>query len=356
MIRKRTANVWKKIDDLGLDAFLVSHLPNIRYLSGFTGSNALLIISTNRRYLLTDSRYRQQSREEVLGCRVFISDDGLFETAARKSLLGRSRRVGLEGNHLSYTLFQNLKKLFPGIRFVPEVDVVESVAAVKDAVEIQSIRKAIRITDKVFSEILKIIRPGVLESDIAAEISYRQRLEGADRDAFDVMVASGARSALPHGQASTKKIRAGDLGTLEFGCSAEGYHSDLTRTVAVGSASRRAREIYRIVLHAQNRAIETARSGISARELDEAARSYIRSQGYEKHFGHSLGHGLGLQVHELPKVSSRSKDKLEAGNVITIEPGIYLPSFGGVRIEDDVLIENGRSVVLSKAPKEFLIL
>ncbi len=356
MIRKRIANVRKKLDDLELDAFLVSLPSNIRYLSGFTGSNALLIISQRRQLLLTDSRYRQQSKQEVRGYRVVVSDDGLFGTIARESLLARFRRVGFEGNHLSYTAYQNLKKLFPGIRFLPKVSLVESVAAVKDASEIESIRKAVRITDRVFRDILGMIRPGVRELEIAAEISYRQRMEGAERDAFDVIVSSGWRSALPHGRASAKRIRAGELVTLDFGCSVDGYHSDLTRTVAVGSTGRRAREIYRIVLDAQERAIEAVRSGLSARELDEVARRYIRSRGYERYFGHSLGHGLGLQVHELPKVSSRSKDTLQAGNVISIEPGIYLPNFGGVRIEDDVLVANAHGLVLNTAPKEFVVL
>lgn len=356
MIGKRIANVRKKLGDLELDAFLVSHPPNIRYLSGFTGSNGLLIISRRQRFLLTDFRYKQQSKEEVRSFRVLVGDDGLFETVARESLLVRCRRVGFEGNYLPYTAYRNLKKLFPGIRFLSKVGLVESVAAVKDASEIESIRKAVRITDRVFRDILRILKPGLRELDIAAEISYRQRMEGAERDAFDVIVASGWRSALPHGRASGKKIRTGDLVTLDFGCSVNGYHSDLTRTVTVGTPSRRAREIYQIVLDAQQRAIGAVRSGLSARDLDEVARGYIRSRGYQKYFRHSLGHGLGLQVHELPKVSSRSKDTLEAGNVITIEPGIYLPNFGGVRIEDDVLVANRHSIVLNTAPKEFLVL
>lgn len=356
MIRERIANVLRKLNDHELNAFLVSHLPNIRYLSGFTGSSALLIISRKRQFLLTDPRYRQQSRSEVQGYRVSVTDDGLFETAAREALLKRCRRVGFEGNHLPFFSYQNLKKLFPGIRFLPQVGLVESVAAVKDGSEIESIKRAVRITDKVFNDILGVLRPGIREFEVAAEISYRQRMEGAEGDAFEVIVASGWRSALPHGRASAKRIRSGEIVMLDFGCSVNGYHSDLTRTVAVGSASRRVREVYEIVLGAQERAIEAVRSGLSARALDEVARGYIRSRGYERYFGHSLGHGLGLQVHELPKVSSRSKDILAAGNVITIEPGIYLPNFGGVRIEDDVLVTNGHSVVLNTAPKELAVL
>lgn len=356
MTRKRIASVRKKLNDLELDAFIVSHPPNIRYLTGFTGSNGLLIVSPRRRSLLTDSRYRQQSRLEVRGCRVLVNGTSLFETAAKESLLVRFRRVGFEGNHLPYAAYQNLRKLFRGVRFLPKVNVVESVASVKDASEIESIRKAVRISDKVFRDILGMMKPGVRELEIAAEISYRQRMEGAEGDAFDVIVASGWRSSLVHGRASTKRIRTGELVTLDFGCSVGGYHSDLTRTVAVGSPSKRAREIYRIVLEAQERAIEAAQSGLTARTLDEIARGYIRSRGYDQYFGHSLGHGLGLQVHELPKISSRSKDALEAGNVITIEPGIYIPKFGGVRIEDDVLVTNGNSVVLNAAPKDFIVL
>ena len=356
MTRTRIAHVRKLLEDLDLDAFLVSHLPNIRYLSGFTGSNAFLILSLRRQILVTDSRYREQSRNEARGFQIVVSDNSLVDAMARKSLFSRRRRVGFEAHCLPYASYGNLKKLFPGTKFVPKFNLVESIAAVKEASEVAAIREAISISDRVFQEILDFIKPGLRELDVAAEISYRQRKAGAERDAFDVIVASGWRSALPHGKATAKRIRPGELVTLDFGCSVRGYHSDLTRTIGVGSPSRRAREVYPVVLEAQERAIAAARSGMPARNLDEVARSFIRSRGFGKFFGHSLGHGLGLQVHELPKVSALSTDTLCAGNVITIEPGIYIPRLGGVRIEDDVLIKNGSCVVLTSAPKEFIVI
>jgi Xaa-Pro aminopeptidase len=339
-----------------LDALIVTHLPHVRYLSGFSGSNALCVITKTDQSFLSDGRYRVQAKDEVRGFRIVIAQGRLFDVAAERALLPKKGRVGFASQHLTVAELRHLKKLFRHARFVPADGIVDRLAAVKRQDEIGLITQAVKITDEVFGKILKILKPGVTELDVAAEIGYLHRTLGAEADAFEPIVASGKRGALPHARASQKKIKNGELVTIDMGCRFRGYHSDLTRTVAVGKPSSRARKIYQIVLDAQRLALDAAGSGMSGRALDAVARTYIKKKGFGKYFSHSLGHGLGLRVHELPRLSKLSVDRLVAGNVVTIEPGIYIPGFGGVRIEDDVVIREGYAVVLNKAPKELIIL
>lgn len=352
----RLQKLRQQFDERGITMFLVTFPPHLRYLSGFSGSSGVGIVTRTSAAIVTDGRYATQIRRETRGWKIFITSDGAFDEIPRRGFFRKGSRVGFDGNTLPYTLFQTLRKKFPGVSFLPQVDCVERIAAVKNESEIRRIAHAVAITDRVFKEILDILRPGITELDIAAEISYRQRKHGAEADAFEAIVASGPRGGLPHGRASSKKILRGELVTLDFGCVHEGYHSDLTRTLAVGKPSPEARKIHRIVLDAQMRAIEAASDGITAKELDHAARSHIKKMGYERYFSHSLGHGLGLQIHEPPRISEKSSARLQAGNVITIEPGIYIPNQCGVRIEDDVVIRNGWCEVLNRSPKELLIL
>jgi Xaa-Pro aminopeptidase len=248
-----------------------------------------------------------------------------------------------------------LRKLFPSVAFASTSDIVEEAMLAKDEHEIGMIRRAVRISDRVFEKVLDAIRPGVNELEISAEISYLHKSLGAERDAFETIVASGERSAFPHARASQKKIRSGELVTLDFGCVVDGYNSDITRTVIVGKANMRAKRMYEAVCEAQQEAINSAKAGMWARDLDAVARKSIGRRGYGKFFNHSLGHGLGLHVHERPKVSQLSTERLRAGSVITIEPGVYIPDFGGVRIEDDVLLTANGCVVLNEATKEFIV-
>ncbi len=341
---------------LGIDAFLVSFPPHVRYMTGFSGSNGIALVTESSQSLITDGRYVEQSRKEVKGWKIFITQESLYEELRLNRLLHPGMRVGIDGNTFVLSQFRQLKKTLPKVKFLPRVDVIEKIAVVKDEEEIRKIRKAVAITDKVFGEILPLLKPGIAESDIAAEISFRQRTHGADGDAFETIVASGERGAMPHGQASAKKIRNHELVTLDFGSVAEGYHSDLTRTVAVGKPPAEAKKIYTVVLDAQCRAIDAAVSGIKAKDLDGVARDHIKASGYDKFFRHSLGHGLGLQIHEPPRISFLSKAVLASGNVVTIEPGIYLPGFGGVRIEDDVIIRDDHCEVLNRSTKKFITL
>ena len=355
-MRERLRKIQRVLEERELDGFLVTHIPNVRYLTGFSGTNGLCLIEKDSSYFLTDFRYEEQSHQEVKGVKIVIAKDSLFDELKKRKLVRGLRRIGVEGNYLPYAEYQKLKKTFPRLRFVPQADLDESVSAIKEEEEIRLIKKAAQISDKVFQEVLEVLKPGVRELEISAEISYLHKTAGADRDAFETIVASGSRGALPHGIASRKKIRKGEFVTLDFGCVYKGYCCDITRTVAVGEPGRKLRHVYQVVHDAQLGAIEAANPGIVAKDLDAVARGYITKRGFGKYFRHSLGHGIGLQIHEPPRISSQSTYRLRQGNVITIEPGIYLPGLGGVRIEDDVVVMNGKSVVLNKAPKELMVL
>jgi Xaa-Pro aminopeptidase len=353
---RRLRKLRDQFAQIGVDSFLVTFQPHLRYLSGFSGSAGAGLVSADSAVLLTDGRYADQVRGEVAGWKVAVCRDGFLDELGRRRLLWPGERVGFDGNTVTYAQYRLFKKTFPGVTFRPRVDCVEKIAVVKDEEEIANIRKAVSITDRVFSDVLGLIRPGIRELDIAAEISYRHLKYGAEGDAFETIVASGERGALPHGRASMKKIARREMVTLDFGCVVLGYHSDMTRTVAVGRPVPEAAKIYRTVLDAQSRAVEAAKGGIRTGDLDAVARSAIRKEGYDRYFRHSLGHGLGLQIHEPPRISVLSKSVLQPGNVVTIEPGIYVAGLGGVRIEDDVVIRADGCEVLNRSAKELIVL
>jgi len=356
MTPHRIALLHTTLAERELDALIVSSLPNIRYLTHFSGSHALVLVKARDTVFLTDTRYALQSRQEVKRCKRIISRLDLPETLAARNLLAGCKRVGFESHHVTYAQYRKLKRLFPAVAFSPTSDMVEDIALVKEKTEIDAIQRVVDISDRVFHAILEVLRPGVRELELAAEISYLHKRFGAESDAFETIIASGERGALPHARASSKRISNGELITLDFGCSLAGYHSDITRTVALGKVSRQARDMYNVVLGAQREAICRAVPGMWARDLDAVARERIKKGGYGKYFTHSLGHGLGLHVHERPRISSLSKERLRAGSVITIEPGVYIPGFGGVRIEDDVVVTDTGCRVLNTAPKDLMIL
>jgi len=355
MTLTRLPRLREKLRAKGLDALLVTSLPNVRYLTGFTGSNAMVVVLPRTVYFLTDQRYRQQSKEQVRGVRRIISRTTLFEALSEHRLLRRGR-VGFEAKHLSYASHRLLRRLLPGVDLRPVHECVEDIALRKDDAEIALLSMAIRVTEQVFGRVLSLLRPGVRELEIAAEITYLHRRLGAEGDAFEPIVASGERGALPHARPSRRKMRNGDLVTLDFGCTVAGYCSDLTRTVAIGRASRRAREVYRAVLTAQTEALAAARPGMLAGDLDHVARSRLKRAGFGRYFSHSLGHGIGLRIHERPRVAPRGRERLEVGSVVTIEPGVYLPGELGVRIEDDLVLTDDGCRVLTSAPKELMVL
>ncbi len=355
MTEQRITRLQVGLRHHGLDALVVGALPHIRYLTNFTGSNALCVIRRRSGTLYTDTRYARQSALEVKGVNCRITKSDLIEAAVGSGVLRGSSLVGFESRSLVYEQYRKLRRLVPGVRLVPVEGLVEALTEVKEDSEVRHIQAAVSISERVLGKILHRIRPGVTELDIAAEISCLHRKFGAEGDAFEPMVASGRRSALPHSRPTRNRIKNGDIVVLDLGCSMNGYHSDITRTVAVGKASQEVRRMYAAVLSASNKALENAHALLPARELDHIARRQIAAAGLARYFVHSLGHGLGIQVHEGPRISPLSHEVLKAGNVVTIEPGVYVPSLGGVRIEDDVLITESGCKPLSHARRELLI-
>lgn len=337
-----------------VDCLLVTEINHVRYLSGFSGSNGMVILAPPKAYFLTDFRYLVQAQKEVKGCTVIIADRELTSELPKLPVFSKKIRVGVEAAFVSLKLQGLLKDLLPKADFRPTEKLIESLAITKDSEEIRKIKKAVRIADQAFSETLKYVKPGVKEKDIAIELEYNMRFQGADASAFDIIVASGQRSSMPHGKASGKKLRKGDFVTLDFGAVYQGYTSDITRTVVLGKATAKQKKIYDIVLTAQKKGCKAAKPGLACSRLDGVVREVIMKSGYGDNFGHGLGHGIGMIVHDHPTLNPRSTDILREGMVVTIEPGIYIPNWGGVRIEDDVLITASGGQILTKSPKDLL--
>ena len=339
-----------------LDGFVTLFAPHLRYLTGYSGSNGLCLVTHSDVYFLTDFRYQEQIQREVACTRSVVTSGDLIEKAASARFFRGCKRIGIEKDLLPVGQFAALRSNVHAARFVPTDEYVESLAAVKSVNEITLIKDAVRITDAVFKKVLTMLRPGMTELDVSAEISYYHKKFGAEKDSFEPIVVSGPRGSLPHGRPSARKIKHGDLVTLDLGCFYSGYCSDLTRTIAVGKISAEQKKVYGIVAQAQQLAIDAAKSGMEAKRLDAVARRFIRTRGYGKYFGHGLGHGIGLEIHEAPRVSARSLHSLRDGNVVTIEPGIYLPGKFGIRIEDDIVIRDRGCEVLTTAPRELIVL
>ena len=355
MIRQRLKAVRALMTTHRLQSMLVTELAHVRYLTGFSGSNGLCLITPTKQFFITDRRYKSQAPQEVNSFKIIIAKQSLFPLLAERKLVPVRSRVGFENQHISVADMNSLKKLLPTRHFVPATSILENVSAIKDDNEIELIRFAASISDKVFKKLLTLIRLGIRECDIAAEISYLHRKYGAECDAFDPIVASGERGALPHARASEKIIRSGEMVVLDFGCCYRGYNSDITRTIAIGNPSAEMKKVYKIVLDAQKKAIEAIHSGVAARSIDAIARKHIQQNCYGRYFIHSLGHGLGIHVHDPLRVSAISATVLESGNVVTIEPGIYIPGRGGVRIEDDIVVRESGCDILTTSSKELII-
>ncbi len=351
----RIKKLREKIKRESLDLLLVTTLTNLRYLCGYTGSNGILLVSEDKSIFLTDFRYKEQVKKEVYDAEIKIAQRELFSTLTEIDWLKEKRiKVGFESKILSFKLYEKLKALFPQILWIPTEDLVESLLVTKDEGEIRKIKKAADISAKVYQEILPLLKPGTKEQEISAELEYRIRRNGGTGSAFEPIVASGVRSAMPHARASSKRFQKGDFVTLDFGALYEGYVCDITRTVVLGKATPRQKKIYDLVLKAQTKAIKNACSGMKGFELDKVARDVINNAGFKDYFGHGLGHGIGLLVHDSPGINTRSQEVLKPGMVITIEPGVYLPGWGGVRIEDDILITRNGCKVLTNIDRELL--
>ncbi|MGX7417442.1 M24 family metallopeptidase [Carnobacterium gallinarum] len=353
----RIDKLRKGMQQRGLDALLVTSPYNLRYVSNFTGTTGLSIITLNEAYFVTDFRYTEQVAEQAKGFTIVQNFGPIYDEVVKIVTDQEIEALGFEQDFVTFSTFDMLEEIIPGTTdLVPVSGLIEELREIKEDSEIETIRKACSISDAAFKYILGVIKPGMSEIEVANLLDFHMRSLGATGVSFDTIVASGLRSAMPHGVASSKLIETGDFVTLDFGCYYEGYVSDMTRTIAVGEPSAKLKEIYQITLDAQLRVIDAAKPGMTGVELDAVARDYIASKGYGTAFGHSTGHGIGLEIHEGPNVSKLADKAFVAGNVITDEPGIYLPGIGGVRIEDDLLITATGNEVLVHSPKELIIL
>lgn len=351
-MNKNIDNVKLLLEEKNLEGILLFKPENRRYVSGFTGSTGYVLITKTKAQLITDFRYTQQAAVQCKGFEIREISNTKTITDILNDL--HLYRLGVEEDFMTYGQAIEFTDKLTSTDLVPLEGAILKLRSVKTPYEIENIEKAANIADKAFEHILKFIKPELAELDIALELEFFMRKKGADKLSFESIVASGKRSSLPHGVASDKIVEAGDMITLDFGCVYKGYCSDMTRTIVLGKASDKQKEIYNIVLEAQKTALDAVKPGITGAELDAIARKIIGDKGYGQYFGHGLGHGVGLEVHELPRINARGDVPMEPGMIITIEPGIYIPDFGGVRIEDLVLVTESGYKVLSKSTKDFI--
>ncbi|WP_148410852.1 M24 family metallopeptidase [Murimonas intestini] len=353
MLDKRISEILK---EKKLDAILVSDPFNMRYITGFRGGEGYVYLSEQRQVLLTDSRYTTQARDEADGFEI-VQVDGTADYIKRLYGFMQEENVkvlGFEDEHLIYVSVKSLQDGCPGVEFAALGGALNRLRIIKNEAELKALRQAEHVGDLAFEEILKIIRPGMTELQVAAELEYSMKKNGAVRTSFETIVASGINSAMPHAIPSEKKIESGDFVTMDFGCMIDGYCSDMTRTIVVGKADEKQKEIYNIVLQAQLAALDAVKAGMKGSEVDKVARDIIYSAGYQECFGHGLGHSVGLFIHEDPRLSPKCHEVLEENMIQTVEPGIYVPGFGGVRIEDMIIVKKDGHENLTHSPKELL--
>lgn len=356
--QKRLQNVLSKCR---IDALLVIHLPNIRYLCGFTGSAGALLITEGKSIFFTDGRYTEQAREEVQGSKVVIARkaplSAVAEWLAHSARKLRLKNLGIEADHFTVAERARLVKNLPsGLRLKAAPPLVEQARMVKDQDELEKIRAAVLLGASLFDVALETIRPGVKEVDVAAEMEYAARRAGAEAMSFETIIASGPRSALPHGRASEAAIPDRGFVLCDFGVILTGYCSDMTRTVHVGQPSSEARRIYEAVKDAQAAAVAAVKPGTTAARIDSAARKLLQKIGLAKYFTHSTGHGVGLEIHEPPRIAAKQEELLAPGMVVTVEPGVYISGTGGVRIEDMVVVTEKGCEVLTPTSKELIVI
>jgi Xaa-Pro aminopeptidase len=352
---ERQAALRNALRGEGLDGLLVTHLPNIRYLTGFSGSAALLLVREDATLLITDFRYAAQAPVEVgSAATVEIDDRSVWERLGRVLAAQPTESLGIESHSITVHDAERLGRLSRG-RVVPTAELVEQQRVMKSPEEVAAIRSAAELAQEALAEVLSAVRAGQTEVEVAAALESSLRRRGSEWHPFPTIVASGSRSALPHARTSQRAIEAGDLLLLDFGAQVDGYCADLTRTVVVGArADDRQRAVHELVQTAQRRAIEHLRPGMPARQADALARDVITTRGFGEAFGHSLGHGLGLEVHEAPRLAPTSDTPLPPHAVVTVEPGVYFPGWGGIRLEDDVYLAPDGAEILSDGRTELL--
>ncbi|AIO18089.1 Xaa-Pro dipeptidase [Candidatus Izimaplasma bacterium HR1] len=348
-----------KLKELDLDGILLTGLENpvaaknLKYVTGYTGSFGFAVVTKENEYFLSDFRYRDQVKKEVPDFTFVEIKGGLLKAISSVVKEAGIKRLGFDKKirYSEYEMYSNL-----GIELVPLNDLIEDLRVSKQDFEIELMKKACEITDQALADILQEVKPGITERSLEIKLKNRMIELGAASTWERFIVASGERGAMPHGMASDKIIEEGEMITFDIGCSYNGYFSDLTRTVSLGEPSAKMREIYQVVYEAQKRGVEAAKAGMTGKELDSVCRDYITEKGYGEYFQHGTGHGLGMDVHENPRVSQVNTNPLELGACVTIEPGIYISGLGGVRIEDDIILTEDGCIVLNESPKELIIL
>lgn len=355
-MEKKTQFLKNKLKSEGLDAYLISKPANRRYLSDFTGTSGILVITQDEDIFLTDFRYIEQAGLQTRGFNVIQHEVPMTDTL-KKVLLERGvKYVGIEKDYLTVAAYHDLVQSIEEVDFLPVICPCLYQRRIKSEQEILLLKTAIEIADKAFLHIIDFIHVGQTEKEAAFELEFFMKRLGSECNAFETIIASGERSALPHGVASSKTINQGDLVTLDYGAVFQGYHSDMTRTVAIKNAHKRQAEVYELVKTAQEAAIKGIQPGMKAYEADSIAREIIKNAGFGDNFGHGLGHGVGLEIHEGPRLAPSDETVLEPGMVVSVEPGVYIPGWGGVRIEDLILITSNGCEVLTKSPKDLLVI
>ena len=353
MVSYRLSLLRNFLDEQKIDAILISKLPNLQYFSGFTGDSTVLIITHNKNILVTDGRYIEQAKQEAPRFEVVEQTENLWQKVAEIINEIGILSVGFEGNDVTFNEYEKFKEFAPKVKLTSMNP--SEIRQVKDETEIEKIETACEIADKAFSEIVKFIHAGIREIEVAVQLEYIMRKLGAKKPAFDTIVASGLRGALPHGIASEKIIKNGEFVTMDFGAVYKGYNSDITRTVFVGHASEKEQKLYNSVLRVQYLGLKTIKPGISGKDVDATVREALKKEELDKYFTHGLGHGVGLEIHEEPRLSRLSKcEALKENMIVTDEPGIYISDFGGIRIEDTVLVTENGARPLTKSPKHLI--
>ena len=352
---KRQQDLRMVLDERGLDGMLITNLTNVRYISGFTGSAASCLITPEGQYFITDGRYIEQSKAQVKGFKRFIDMGSHLSQIKDNKLNSNGFKLAFEGDHMSYARYENMISMFPNTKWENSSMILEDLAAVKDDHELECIRTAVEVTDKVYEEILPMLRPGFTEKQVANTMVSKYR-EYAEGEAYSPIVATGPNGALPHAIPTDREFQNGDFIVIDAAAKYGGYHADMTRTPVVREATEKQKEVYSIVKEAQQRGCDIAKAGVPCKEVDAATREYIGEMGYGKYYTHGTGHGLGLEIHTSPRFSPQSEQVLEVNNVMTIEPGIYLAGWGGVRIEDDVIIGKDDCEILNQTTKDLVVL
>ncbi|HHK5538300.1 aminopeptidase P family protein [Bacillus cereus] len=351
----RITNIQKQLHNYGIDGLLITKKENRQYATNFTGSAGVVLIAAHKTIFITDFRYVDQAKTEIKAAEIIMHKGNLEEEVANQVSKLNIQKLGIEDNNMTLQQFKKLQK-YIHTEMVPVCEIIEDIRLIKDTSEIETMKIAATIADEAFHHIVTFLKPGISETDVRDELEFFMRKKGATSSSFQIIVASGVRSSLPHGVASNKIIKRGDIVTLDFGALYDGYCSDITRTVAIGEPSEEFQKIYNVVREALKRGTEAIKPGETAKSIDDITRNYITEHGYGQYFGHSTGHGLGLEIHEPLRLSQESKATLQEGMVVTVEPGIYIPNWGGCRIEDDIVITKDGYDVITKSNRELIII